>query len=367
MQEEDERSASTGPAARPPLVDLSGETCRQVVIAAGTERVYQGHPTTVSMPDGRTLLCVWCIEHGGHCGPVARSTDGGLTWTRVGTPAQWEHIYNCPSIYRFDGPDGKRRLAVFAARAEQDATMQQAVSEDDGLHWSEFRSLSIPCEMAFTSVIRLTSGDWLGLYPIRSDALRPNAIEVWQSVSRDGGFTWEQPTLACRDPNRDPDEPGLVRSPDGGQLLCLLRENLRTGHSLMMTSDDEGRTWSALRETPWGVSGDRHVARYARDGRLVVCCRDMAPGSPAKGCFVAWVGTYGDLVAGRPGQYRIKLLHHYPTPGAAWTACDSGYPGLELLPDGTFVATTYVKYGPGPEKNSVVSARFKLEETDRLV
>lgn len=45
---------------------------------------------------------------------------------------------------------------------------------------------------------------------------------------------------------------------------------------------------------------------------------------------------------------------------------DSGYPGLERLPDGTFVATTYVKYRPGPEQNSVVRVRFKPEETDRM-
>jgi predicted 3-demethylubiquinone-9 3-methyltransferase (glyoxalase superfamily) len=37
---------------------------------------------------------------------------------------------------------------------------------------------------------------------------------------------------------------------------------------------------------------------------------------------------------------------------------------MELLPDGTIVATTYVQYRPGEEKNSVVSARFKLSETD---
>jgi sialidase-1 len=35
-----------------PLVDLSGDTQRHVIVAAGTETVYQGHPTTVLMPDG---------------------------------------------------------------------------------------------------------------------------------------------------------------------------------------------------------------------------------------------------------------------------------------------------------------------------
>ena len=85
----------------------------------------------------------------------------------------------------------------------------------------------------------------------------------------------------------------------------------------------------------------------------------MAPDSPTRGSFVAWVGTYDDIIAGRPGQYRIKLLHqHGPN------SRDCGYPGLELLPDGTLVATTYVKYRPGSEKNSVVSVRFKLEDID---
>ena len=66
-----------------PVIDLSGETQRQVVIAAGTPEVYQGHPTTTLMPDGKTMFAVWCINHGGKAGPMARSDDGGKTWTRL--------------------------------------------------------------------------------------------------------------------------------------------------------------------------------------------------------------------------------------------------------------------------------------------
>ncbi len=40
------------------------------------------------------------------------------------------------------------------------------------------------------------------------------------------------------------------------------------------------------------------------------------------------------------------------------------YPGLERLPDGAFVATTYIKYRPGPELHSVVNVRFKLEDVE---
>jgi hypothetical protein len=85
----------------------------------------------------------------------------------------------------------------------------------------------------------------------------------------------------------------------------------------------------------------------------------MAPLSPTKVHFVAWVGTYLDFTNGLSGQYKVKLLHNY----AGW---DCGYPGLEILPDGTIVATTYIKYHPGPAKHSVVCVRFRIEEMDAL-
>jgi sialidase-1 len=112
-----------------------------------------------------------------------------------------------------------------------------------------------------------------------------------------------------------------------------------------------------MQETSRALTGDRHQPRYAADGRLVIPFRDMAPGSPTKGHFVAWVGRYDDIAAGKPGQYRVKLLH-------SCAGSDCGYPGLELLPDGIFVATTYVKYAPGNEKQSVASVRFKLSQID---
>ena len=103
--------------------------------------------------------------------------------------------------------------------------------------------------------------------------------------------------------------------------------------------------------------GDRHMGVYTADGRLAIAFRDRAPQSSTDGHFVAWVGTYEDIRKGRPGQYRIKLLHSH-------AGNDCGYPGVERLPDETIVATTYIKYRPGPEKHSVVSVRFKIDEID---
>ena len=45
-----------------------------------------------------------------------------------------------------------------------------------------------------------------------------------------------------------------------------------------------------------------------------------------------------------------------------WDTC---YPGLELLPDGTFVTTTYGHWEAG-EQPYIVSVRFTLDEIDAL-
>src|SRR5690606_32590914 len=136
----------------------------------------------------------------------------------------------------------------------------------------------------------------------------------------------------------------------------LIRENNGAYNSWIMTSDNEGSTWSEPYQAPASVTMDRHQAMYAPDGRLVIVGRDVAQESPSRKHFVAWVGRYEDLVNGGEGEYRIKLLHTYNT---------TEYPGLELLADGTFVATNSVKYRPD-ENYSVVSVRFKLSEIDAL-
>lgn len=338
-----------------PVADLSGDTSRQVVIAAGTESVYQGHPTTLLMPNGKTMFAVWSINHGGFAGPMARSDDGGLTWKRLdGTlPPGFTKQKNCPSIYRMVDPAGKERLWVFSAAPE----MPSIMSEDGGETWVEMKPLGFPCVMTFSSIVALRDGRYLGLYHRRGENKH---LEVMQTATADGGLTWSVPAVVAKAEGKEPCEPFAFRSPDGRELCCLMRENTHEGRSLMMFSGDDGTTWTVPVDTPWGLTGDRHMGVYADDGRLVIAFRDKALGSPVYNHFVAWVGTYDDIKAGREGQYRIKLLHSH-------AGGDCGYPGMERLPDGTIVATTYIKYRPGNEKHSVVSTRFTLKETDALL
>ncbi|MBD3267498.1 exo-alpha-sialidase [bacterium] len=342
---------SLGEDQQLPVIDISGENERHVIIAAGTEQVYQGHPTTLFMPDGKTLFCVWCIGHGGHAGPMARSDDGGLRWTRLDDrlPDNFTNHVNCPSIYRLVDPKGKERLYVFSAQPE----MPSIVSEDQGKTWFEKPPLGFPCVMTFSSVVRLKDGSYIGLYHLRTQG----TLHVMQTQTRDGGLTWSKPRMIADVEGKDPCEPFAFRSPDGNELCCLMRENIHKGRSLMMFSRDEGQTWSTPVDTSWGLTGDRHMGVYTKDGRWVIAFRDRALDSPTYGHFVAWVGAYEDIKKAKPGQYRIKLLHSH-------AGADCGYPGMERLPDGTIVATTYIKYRPGKNKHSVVSTRFQIEEID---
>ncbi len=338
-----------------PWIDISSQKERHVIIAQGTPELYNGHPTTVMLDDNRTIFCTWSYNHGGKNGFLSVSKDAGKTWKSLPVPKDWETTKNCPSIYLMQDKQGVERLFIFSAHPQ----MSQTYSEDEGKTWTPIRSLGMPCIMAFSSVIKRTDGSYLGLYHRGPDNQDRHPLTLWQTISEDGGVTWGPPVQVGKKDGKSPCEPFVFRSPNGKRLVCIARENQRKGHSLMMFSDDEGNSWSEMKETGWGLTGDRHIIKYLSDGRMVGVFRDMAPESPTKGHFVAWIGSYNDIVNGYSGQYRVKLLHSF-------AGSDCGYPGLEILSDDTIIATTYIKYAPGKDKHSIVSVRFKAEDTDKM-
>ena len=175
---------------------------------------------------------------------------------------------------------------------------------------------------------------------------------------QDGGLTWSNPESILARSDVHLCEPGIIRSPNGKQLCVLLRENSRRRNSYVIFSNDEGKTWTKPRELPAALTGDRHTGKYTADGRLFFSFRDTTHETLTKGDWVAWVGTYDDIVNGREGQYRVRLMDNKNR----W---DCAYPPVEVLPDDTIVTTTYGHWGED-ESPYIVSVRLKLTELDSM-
>ena len=353
-----------------PVIDLAGDSER-ITLVDREKGQYLGHVSTCLLDDGKTILTVYPKGHGR--GPIVfkKSTNGGNSWgKRLPTPASWATSKEVPTLHRMQGPDGKKRIVLWSGLYPA----RFSVSEDEGETWSELKK----------------AGDWGGIvvmgdhmelktgkghymcvfhddgrfFTEKSKLAKPVRFTLYKTVTRDGGLTWSDPEVLQSDTTVHLCEPGLVRSPDERQMAMLLRENARRKNSHIMFSNDEGETWSKPRELPVTLTGDRHTCRYAPDGRLVIVFRGRYANGNAipqtDGDCTAWVGTYEDLVKGRPGQYILRLLDNKK-------GHDTTYPGVEVLPDeiGSFIVTTYGHWEKG-EAPYILSTRFFTGELEHL-
>ncbi len=353
------------PAFTLPTVDLNEQTQRQVVVDREHGQ-YLGHPTTVLLEDGKTILCVYPKGHGKGAIVFKKSRDGGKTWSdRIPVPESWATSKETPTIHRVVDANGKKRLIVFSGLYP----VRMAVSEDDGAHWSELAPVGDwggVVTMASVIALKPGPGHYLALFHddgrfLTASGKATGIFTLYKTLSYDGGLTWSYPEAIFKSSDIHLCEPGAIRSPDDRQIAVLLRENRRVKNAHVIFSDDEGKTWTSPHELPSALTGDRHTARYAPDGRLFISFRDVpvkGTYSPTEGDWVGWVGTYDDIVKSRDGQYRVRLKDNQNK----W---DCAYPGVEVLPDGTFVVTTYGHWERG-ERPYILSERFTLDELDAM-
>jgi Neuraminidase (sialidase) len=388
----------TAPYFNIPLIDLDGDTHRQVIVDKEKGQ-YLGHPTTVLLEDNKTILTVYPKGHGRGGIVYKKSTDAGLTWSdRLPTPPSWATSMEVPTLYPVTDKYGKKRLVMFSGLYPT----RMAVSEDNGNTWGELEQVGdwggivvmgcmIPLKTGKGHYMTFFHDDMRyfdknGQKKFEEDVknFKSRMFTLYKSVTEDGGLTWSFPEVITKSRELHICEPGIIRSPDGKQIAILLRENSRRDNSQIIFSENEGKTWTTPRPLPNSLTGDRHVCRYLPDGRLIVFFRDVSPskyhsdllkialerketdysliaretgyGSPTEGDWVAWVGTYEDLVNRKEGQYRIRIKDNKK----GW---DTTYPAVELLNDGTIVTTTYGHWEK-EEQPYILSVRFKIDEID---
>lgn len=350
-----------------PLVDLDRRNDLQTVVDREKGQ-YLGHPTTLLLEDGKTILCVYPKGHGK--GPIVfkRSADGGKTWSdRLPVPENWSTSKETPTLHRLIDPQGKKRIVMFSGLYP----VRMASSEDDGATWTPLSPVGDFGGIVAMGTVMAKTGQPGGYFALFHDDGRyftekpmpkkPVEFTLYQIDTKDGGRTWSAPRALYRSTEVHLCEPGALRSPDGKTIAVLLRENRRVKNSHVIFSTDEGATWSEPRELRGALTGDRHTAVRLPDGRYFISFRDMAKDSPTRGDWVAWVGRYADIEGmsrGEPteGSYRVRLKKNHK-------GTDCAYPGVELLPDGTIVTTTYGHWAPG-EQPYILCVRFPISEID---
>lgn len=417
--------ASAGTAYTIPQLDLnnkpSGIDAKYDYLYQSTvlddTKDYVAHPDSVLLRNG-DILTVYPLGHGKGAIQSKLSTDGGATWGTgiAAQPKSWKKSKETPTIYRVSLQDGTEKLVLVSANPDWGNGITKggfrcSVSTDEGATWTEFQQFWGKKEkggvsntiVAMASLTQLKENGrfvdkWMGLF-------HDNAFHNYKTIltfDGEGNPHWSQPVRyfeQYRDVERLTGmcEVEVIRSENstGDQLCLLARSNTKKYNSVISFSDDEGVTWSQPREVPPALNGERHKADYTSDGRLFITFRSIERDaekirqfandnglSEERGWYsegwVAWVGTYEDLVKGTEGQYRIKLAHTYlkgQTEPAVSANPDTGYCGNVVLPDGTIVTSSYGCFDPAKTykskgeltyKTSIVSKQLRLADIDAL-
>lgn len=405
---------SRNPGNLPPEFDYLFEN-----VTVDDSKGYLGHPDSVLLKNGK-ILTFYPEGHGKGKIVSKISTDGGRTFSETlkNPPASWAKSLETPTVYRLVFTSGEDKLILISGNPKwpnlpTPGGFNCSVSEDEGETWSEFKlfwdknsSFPVIPIVSMASLTRLKENGefvdkWMGIFHDRKFINYKTIL----TFDDDGDYHWSKPEPYLSE-YRDIEtfagicEVEAIRSDNGnGDEICLIaRCNKKTCTSLLIFSNDEGKTWSRPVEAPTSINGERHKAEYTSDGRLFITFRSIER-NPAKvrskrklggerkwysEGWVAWVGTYDDLKNGRSGQYRLKIAHTYLNsqnePSVVANA-DTGYCGNVVLDDGTIVTSSYGIFSPenkesgtyntdkGKQKRKtfIVSKRIKLSDTDRLL
>ncbi len=322
---------------------------------------YLGHVSTTLLDDGKSVLLVYPEGHGRGSIQYRKSIDGGKNWSPViSTPESWKTSLETPTIHQvIDPKTQKKRLILWSGLYPA----RIAKSEDSGQTWSELEQVgNWGGIVVMGSVERLSDGRYWAMFHDDGRFFTANGkagkFDLYQTFSSDGGLTWSMPESVWTGTENHLCEPGALWSPDGKTLAVLLRENRRRNFSQIMFSINNAKTWTHPRPVSLELTGDRHTVKRLKDGRYFISYRDMAMGSPYWGDWVAWIGTWEDIVLGRPGQYKVRLKDNKD-------GSDCAYPGVEVLPDGTILTITYGHWISN-EEPYILSIRIPGAQVNRL-
>ena len=366
----------------------TAELTDTLVVVDKTER-YLGHPDLVETDAGK-LLVVYPAGHGRGAIILKTSDDFGKTWSerRDDLPESWKKSQETPTVYHLRFTNGKSKLILVSGCPHWDAGFRDGVYlpemfpngfnfsySDDGKTWSEFENFYSPMNtvVCMSSLTQLKENGvfvdkWMGTFH------EPDFVNYKSILSFDeNGAHWSKPEPLLA-PHREIEkkvgicEIEIIRSTDD-VLILLARGETRKTSSVISVSYDEGETWTAPKELPYLLCGDRHKAAYdEKSGKVIVSFRQMI--IPKKRIFsskrgvydgwAAWVGTFDDLISmatndnnKRYGEKLYLLGRNY----GSW--CDCGYNGI-VTRNGKALIVSYGTFDKNAKNPFIAAAEITL-------
>ena len=389
---------------------------------------YVAHPDSVLLDNG-DIITAFSLGHGKGGTAMRISHDKGLRWEVMDLPDSFANNQETPTIYKLNFTDGSQKLVLISGRPSWptegnlgegwDASVSTSLDPDggcDGLVWSEMENFYGPnadraeyvreagaekfdAVVAMSALVQLKENGefvdkWMGLY---HDDRTFTVYKTILTFNEEGQMEWSEPVrlLGQNGEWREYEEAKslfglivsgngfceteIIRSPDGNELAALFRVNAKSNYSYVTFSTDEGETWSEE------LTGERHKAEYDPvTGKLVITMRNITytevpdgkPSSWVSRGWVAWIGDYEDLKRGADGKgdMLVKLANTYNSGVSEITEfcnADTGYAGLVVYPDGTFVTTGYGYFSPADDpdhggQSYIISKQFKVQDLASL-
>lgn len=121
------------------------------------------------------------------------SEDNAHHWKKIGPLAPAEHPFGLIEPTLFFDKQGRLRMLCRdrANRIGEKGFIWTAISEDEGVHWSEFKQTCLPNPDAGLDVVDLGAGKLILIY----NHSHTNRYPLNLAVSLDGGDHWSQPVV----------------------------------------------------------------------------------------------------------------------------------------------------------------------------
>ncbi|MEO6966180.1 MAG: sialidase family protein [Acidobacteriaceae bacterium] len=272
---------------------------------------------------------------------ISTSSDGGKTWSAPRTVVDSPEDDRNPALGQLDNGDIILSYAIlsgydstglkFGGYKEADEKSDGVYtvrSSDNGKTWTKpNRSESTHAIQEkgngmispYGKIVQLP--DHTALMSVYYEFPKPRGAEEYVFRSRDGGKTWNDPSLIAKHFN----ETGLLVLPDGKILAALRSEN--GGHVSISISSDNGHTWSTPVQETRDLEHPGDLIRL-KNGDVLV--------------------TYGER--NKPYGVHARISHDN---GKTWdkkdtivlvddtVSQDCGYPSSIQLPNGTIVTAYY--------------------------